>query len=96
MFVICDKNNLVVDMATRQENLSRGFQSVDYKVYADVTEIDMLIGDTFADDILTCDPALRLQIQEQAANETKIADYTRQTAIDDLIASGDLPPDFGA
>jgi hypothetical protein len=97
MFIITDENNIVVDMATRQESLSRGYAYPNH-IIVELTEVDMTIGDTYKDGLLTRNVANRLQIKQQGIDETKITqkirDITRADAIAALKATGDLPADF--
>jgi hypothetical protein len=48
MFVICDSNNVVQDIASERANLSRGYGFPKYKLWAFVDHnLDIRIGDTF-------------------------------------------------
>lgn len=94
MFVICDRNDVVQDIATEEENLSRGKLFSDYKLYENVTETDMIIGDDFKDGVLIKNDQLRHETFEKAETERKIASKTRAISIAELIKAGELPADF--
>lgn len=93
MFVICDQNDVVQDISSRQENLSRGFGFPGYMIYKDI-DADVRILDTFDGVTLTPNTAERQKAIDKAANEKKIADKIRADAIADLISTGDLPEDY--
>jgi hypothetical protein len=94
LFVICDQNDIVQDVATEKANLSRGYTFPDYRLYETIQGCDIRIGDTFKDGILTANQQLRDQAQQAAVNEAKIQRQVRAKAIAELKASGDLPGDF--
>lgn len=51
--IICDKDDVVVDIASRRENLSRGYTFPGYKEYLDLELSDVDIGDTYKDGVVT-------------------------------------------
>lgn len=94
MNLITDKNGIIVDIASEKENLSRGYTFTDYKMFLDVPDSDYQIGDQFVNDIHIPDADIRAAQKTAAQNEQKIQAKIRQTAIDALKSSGDLPVDF--
>jgi len=94
MFIVCDQNNIVQDIASEQVNLARGYAFPGYKLHADVKVQDVRIGDTFKDGVLTKNQMLRQKNIDRAANEQKIADKIRKKAISELIGNGDLPAGY--
>lgn len=94
MFLICDKNDLIQDMASEKANLSRGYGFEDYKLYEVKGMAGAAIGDTFKDGILIKNDQLRYEIAEKAETERKIHAKARAVAIAECIKDGDLPPDF--
>ena len=94
MFLICDQNDIVQDVASEVANLSRGYGFPDYKPYGNVTVGPVFVGDTYKDGVLTPDPN-RVQLQaEKQTQERKIAAKARAIAIAECIKDGDLPPDY--
>ena len=93
MFVICDQNDIVQDVATEENNLSRGYDFPDHKKYEDLAG-DFRVGDTFKDGVLTENQEERDKAVLLQQNELKIAAKTRTIAIAECIKDGDLPPDF--
>lgn len=96
MYLICDENDVIQDLATRKENLSRGFRFANYKLYEDVDFGGSLIvvGDTYRDGKLIVNNEIRQQEAEKATNRGKINDEIRRFAIEALKQRGELPPDY--
>jgi hypothetical protein len=94
MFVICDQNDIVQDIATEEANLSRGYTFPGYKLWIDADVGDIRIGDSFDGQVLTKNQTLRDEQLQKQQNEKLIQNKIRQTAIDALKATGDLPPDY--
>ncbi len=94
MFIICDQDDLIVDIATRQENLSRGYTHPGYKLHVIAVGIDARIGDTYKNETLTENQAERDKVKTRAEQEKKISDQIRSAAVDVLKAAGQLPADF--
>lgn len=94
MFFITDKNGVIQDIASRQENLSRGYTFVDYKVFPTSDMHHATIGDTYKDGLFLIDTD-RLAAAELRNNQQfMVTAKTRQIAIDQLIAEGKLPADY--
>lgn len=93
MFVICDKNGVVQDIASEKANLSRGYTFADHKIWADVVG-DIRIGDTIENGVLINNQQIRDDAFEQQQVERLVVQKTRQLAIDALVLEGKLPPDF--
>jgi len=93
MFVICDKNGVVQDIASEKANLSRGYTFPDPKFWADV-QGDARIGDTIENGVLIKNQQVRDEMFEQQQVERLIFQKTRQIAIDALVLEGKLPGDF--
>jgi hypothetical protein len=70
--VICNIDNEVVDIATRKENLSRGYQYPGYKEYLDVPDMDINIGDTFDGQDITPNPQVRAEVRKAALQDQLI------------------------
>ena len=94
MFIVCDQNNIVQDIASEQVNLARGYTFPGHKLHAGIKDQDIRIGDTFKDGVLTKNQMLRQENIDRAANEQKIADKIRKKAISELIGNGDLPAGY--
>ncbi len=94
MFVICDNLDVVQDVATEKANLSRGYTYPGFKLNEDVAVVDMQIGDTFKDGVLTKNQQKRDEQLQRQQNEQKITAKIRQDAIAALIAAGDLPAGY--
>ena len=96
MFLITDNKDIVRDISSRRENLARGYTFPGYKEHDAPLDqaAGVMIGDTFKDGVLTKSQAIRDQLLEAQQNNKKIDDRIRQTAIDNLKADGELPPDF--
>ena len=95
--IICDKNDVVQDIATEAVNLSRGLTFADYKGYADVPVqlvADIRVGDTFKNNVLTKNQAIRIESEKRQQDERKIQGKIRAKAIEQLIADGELPSDY--
>lgn len=93
MFVICDENDIVRDIATEENNLSRGYDFPAHKKYEGLAG-DFRVGDTFKDGVLTVNQEERDKAIVLQQNEQKIAAKTRAIAIAECIKDGELPPDF--
>lgn len=65
--VICDLSDVVVDIASEEANLSRGYQLPRFKEYLGLPDMDIAIGDTF--DGVTVTP------------NKKVRDYDRKLAL---------------
>ena len=94
MFLICDKNDVVVDMASERANLSCGYAFDGYKQHDDVKPIGIMLDDTYRDGILTQNPQTRLDMLQKISDHEKIQSKIRAIAIEALKASGELPADF--
>lgn len=94
MFVICDENDVVQDIATEKANLSRGYSYPGYKIYPNIGNTDIRIGDTYKDGVLTKNQQERDKSNLRQQNEQKIAAKARAIAIAECIKDGDLPPDY--
>ena len=93
MFVICDKNNIVQDIATEMANLSRGYDFDGYKL-CDIEIDDIRIGDSYINGIHTKNIQIRTDVLARQINEMKITNKIRAIAINALKNAGDLPADF--
>ncbi len=97
MFVITDQNGVIVDMASRRENLSRGYGYPDQTVL-ELDQVDMIIGDHYKDGELTRNIENHVRIIQRASDEAKItawiADWLRTLAMQDLKNKGELPADY--
>jgi len=67
--VICDRNDVVVDIASEKENLSRGYQCPGYKEYLDLPDMDINIGDTFDGETVTPNLKVRDALRKRALQE---------------------------
>lgn len=94
MFLICDQNDVVQDVASEKANLSRGYGFPDYKLYENVEVGNAFVGDTYKDGVLTPDANRVLLQAEKQTQERKIAAKARAVAIAECIKDGDLPPDY--
>ena len=99
LYIITDKDNKITDISTRKENLSRGYTFPDYHEYFDVIGLeDVRVGDMFDGKVLTPNKTLRQVQTEQEVYENKIQVQirvqTREIAISDLKAKGELPQDY--
>jgi len=97
MFILCDKNNKIVDMATREENLSRGYEFDGHELYKNVDKKRVsgaIIGDSFDGVVLAINDSLRFERAEAALVETKIRQKLRRLAVDALKSEGELPADY--
>ena len=92
--IITDQNDVIVDMATEKENLSRGYTFPGYIDYLDVEADDLQLGDSYADGIHIKNPEIRAAQKLAAEIEAKISAQIRKTAINTLKAGGELPADF--
>jgi hypothetical protein len=92
MFIICDSNNIIQDIATEQANLSRGLKIVGHKIYE--TQGDIRIGDSFDGSLVVPNDLERSKIAQCAAAEVLIEAKKRELAITALKAEGKLPGDF--
>ncbi len=93
MFLITDRNGVIVDMASRLENLSRGYAFADH-IVVELDQVDMILGDTSKDGLLTRNMENRLRIMERASDEAKIRSRMRQLAVADLQNKGELPAEY--
>ena len=97
MFVIIDENGVVVDIAARLQNLSRGYGYFGHTVF-ELGRFDITIGDTYKDGKFTPNMENRLQIIQRASDEAKItawiAAWLRTLAIQDLKNKGELPAEY--
>ncbi len=93
LFIITDTNGKIQDIATRKENLARGYAFPNNKIL-ELSESDIRIGDTYKDGHLTRNNENRLKIAQLQSNEAKITDKIRADAVTALKATGDLPADF--
>ena len=94
MFIICDQNNVVQDIATEEANLSRGYGFTGYKLWTDAKAQDIQIGDTYKAGVLTENQQRRQEQLERQQNESKIRKKIRAIAITELKAAGELPVDY--
>lgn len=94
MFVICDQNDVIQDVATEEKNLSRGYTFPERKIYKNIKLDEVMIGDIFKDGVLTKNEQLRFDIMQKTNDEAKIAAQTRKVSIDQLIAEGQLPASY--
>lgn len=94
MFIICDSNNVVQDIATEKANLSRGYGRPDYKLYKNIKIGDIRIGDTFDGLIMTPNLAMRIAESQQQQTQVLINQKTRELSIAALKAEGKLPADY--
>ena len=95
--IITDAGGMVIDLASRKENLSRGYQFTGHKVYEDVPierVPDIQLGDQWNGLMLTPNAETRQEVRDRAINEAKVQAKIRQLAIADLKAKGELPQDF--
>ena len=93
MFVICDQNGIVQDIASEKINLSRGYDFTGYKLF-ELNIPDLKIGDTYKDGVYTKNQVIRDQLLTGGQNEKKIQERVRKIAIDQLKAEGKLPADY--
>lgn len=93
MFLITDKNNIIVDFSTRKENLSCGLTYQDYKQY-EVAPLPVNIGDTFDGETVLANEKLQSKREQDATNEMLITQKIRDTAIAQLKLEGKLSEDF--
>ncbi len=94
MFVITDKNGVIVDMASRRENLSRGYDYPGHIFIAELDESDVRIGDSYKNEKLTRNVANRVKQEQRRSDEAKITARARGLAIQDLKSKGELPADY--
>jgi hypothetical protein len=94
MFVICDSNGVVQDIASEQANLSRGLTFDNYVLYSNVTISDIRIGDTFDGTTLTPNATTRAANATQITQEGIIQQHIRQLGIAAAIADSSLPTEF--
>ena len=94
MFVICDQNDVIQDIASEEINLSRGHNVPGAKLHINIGELDLQIGDTFKNGVLIKNLQKRQERFEIQQNESKIQNHIRAAAIDELKVTGDLPADF--
>ena len=94
LHIICDANDVVQDIATEAANLSRGKTFPGHKQYSVFDVVDIRIGDTFKDGVLTKNQTLRQERIQQQGQEQKIQAMQRKLAVRQLKIDGDLPEDF--
>lgn len=94
MFIICDSNNVVQDIASEQPNLSRGYTFSGYKLFGNVDVGDIRIGDNYDGKSLTPNQVVRAAEMQKQQNELLINQKTRELAVIALQAEGKLPGDY--
>lgn len=94
MFVICDDKNVIQDIATEKNNLSRGYEYPGFKLYENVNIGNGMVGDTYVDGQLYIDIDILNDRQIQQERRLMIDDEIRRIAIDKLKSEGKLPPDY--
>jgi len=93
--IITDDADVVVDIASRKENLSRGKEVTNFRQYNDIDDLyDIRIGDSFDGEKLTRDMDVRQAEAERAANESKVQTEMRRAAVQSLKDKAELPPDY--
>lgn len=97
MFLITDQNDVIVDMASRLENLSRGYAYPD-RIVSESDRFDMILGDTYKDGQLTRNIENHVKIIQRRSNEAKIsawiAAWLRTLAMQDLKNKDELPAEY--
>ena len=94
MFIICDSNGMVKDIATEQANLSRGYGFENYVLYENVVVNDIHIGDTFDGSTVTHNQTLGTAASQLQSYESIIQHKIRELAIAAAIADEELPSNY--
>ena len=94
MFVICDPDNVVQDIASEQANLSLGLSIENHILYSNVTVSGIRIGDTFDGTTLTPNQIKRAGVSAALGAESIIQHKIRHLAIAAAIADQELPEGF--
>lgn len=94
MFVIIDENDVVQDIASEQENLSRGYNVPGKITVLEIDSVDVRIGDFYRGGKLIINEQLRQQQAEKAANRQKVDIEIRRFAIEALKQKGEIPPEY--
>ena len=94
VFLVTDPKGVIVDMASREQNLSRGYDYPGHIVIAGLDESDVMIGDSYKNEKLTRNVANRVKQEQRRSDEAKITARARGLAIQDLKSKGELPADY--
>lgn len=94
MFFICDKNDVIQDIATKRENLARGYDFEDHKVFNTPDMHHATIGDKYKEGLFMIDVDRLAAYQLRADQENMIVKKEKNLAITALKAEGKLPPDY--
>ena len=94
MFLICDQNDIVQDIATEKANLSRGFGFEKYKLYENVDFKNAFVGDHYIDGVIIPNGPKQQERELRLQQESMISAKAREIAIIELKKEGKLPPDF--